>query len=212
LTMFEGELGALRRGEAVARRFAEVSPNDWHDAVVTGIKRYGIFVKVTLADGSAANGMVHISEIKEGKVECIQDEAEVGQSVKVRVLEVSDGKISLSFRAQIVAAPEGDYEQPDFTPFQGLSSDQWLKGKVARVASFGAFVDVTSPDGGSSAEGLVHVTAIREGFTGSASEALEVGQEVSVRVLSVDVDNGSMGLSMKEETEDLWQTRKPGER
>merc|ERR1719401_1093120 len=86
----------------------------------------------------------------------------------------------------------------DFTAFESLAPDQWLEGKVARVASFGAFVTVTAPDGESSADGLVHITQIRDRFVESVEAELEVGQEVKARVLSVDLDAGKMSLSMKD--------------
>merc|ERR1719476_152017 len=85
----------------------------------------------------------------------------------------------------------------DLTAFEDIASDQWLEGKVSRTASFGAFVTVTAPDSESSADGLVHITQIRDGFVESVEDELEIGQEVKVRVVSVD--GGKLSLSMKEE-------------
>merc|ERR1719401_1478785 len=85
----------------------------------------------------------------------------------------------------------------DLTAFEGIASDKWLDGKVARTASFGPFVTVTAPDSDSSADGLVHITQIRDGFVESVEDELEEGQEVRVRVLNTD--DGKLSLAMKDE-------------
>merc|ERR1711972_1318643 len=87
----------------------------------------------------------------------------------------------------------------DVPAFENIGSDQWLKGTVAKLASFGAFVQVTAPDGEAAAQGMVHITQIKDGFVESVESELEEGQEVDVRVISVDVDAGKMSLSMKPE-------------
>merc|ERR1719221_1987586 len=87
----------------------------------------------------------------------------------------------------------------DVSPFENVASDQWLTGKVARVANFGAFVTVTAPDSDAEADGLVHVTQIKDGYVENVADELEEGQEVQVRVVSVDTDAGKMSLSMVEE-------------
>merc|ERR1712061_92875 len=94
----------------------------------------------------------------------------------------------------------GGREPADLSPFEGIASDQWLTGKVARIANFGAFVTVTAPDSDAEADGLVHVTQIKDGYVENIEDELEVGQEVQIRVVSVDVDGGKMGLSMIEES------------
>jgi len=87
----------------------------------------------------------------------------------------------------------------DLTPFEGLSSDEWIEGKVARTAPFGIFVTATTPDGKATADGLVHITQIRDGFVENADDEVDIGQEIKVRVLSVDTGAGKMSLSMKED-------------
>merc|ERR1719356_877453 len=93
-------------------------------------------------------------------------------------------------------------EPVDLTPFEGIDPAAWLKGTVARIASFGAFVDVKAPDSDATASGLVHITQIKDGFVESVEDELEAGQEVEVRVVSVDTGMGKMSLSMKSEDAD----------
>jgi len=165
--------------------------------VIARVLQFGAFVTVSLPDGTSAEGLVHVSQIKDGYVDNIYDEdVEEGQEVQVRILnvDVGSGKMTLSMKEP--AAPQ------DISAFEDISSDQWLTGKVSRLANFGAFVRVTPPDGEAEADGLVHVTAIRSGYVESVEDELEVDQEVQVRVLSVDTDTGKMSLSREEGDED----------
>jgi len=202
LTMIEGKTdgGARRRAPADLGPFVGLDPNDFHDGVVDRLAPFGAFVLVTLADGSEATGLVHISQVKDSFVDRLEDELEVGQEVKVRVMSVDEagGKMSLSMR-EGGGGRGPPREKADVSPFEGIAPDQWLEGKVVSIAPFGAFVSVTTPDGESTAEGLVHVTEIKDGFVESVEAELEVGQEVKARVVSVDTDSSKMSLSLKEE-------------
>merc|ERR1719324_1362922 len=89
-------------------------------------------------------------------------------------------------------------EPADLSAFESISSEEWLTGTVARCASFGAFVSVKAPDSDATADGLVHITQIKDGFVENVEDELEVGQEVDVWIQSVDVAAGKMSLSMKQ--------------
>merc|ERR1711974_578693 len=90
-------------------------------------------------------------------------------------------------------------QPPDLSAFEGIPSDQWLTGKVARTAPFGAFVTLTAPDSDATADGLVHITAIKDGFVEDVNDEVSPGDEVQVRIISVGVFGGKMSLSMKSE-------------
>jgi len=133
-------------------------------------------------------------------VESVEEELQSGQEVKVRVISVDtfSGKMSLSMKEEGEGFGGGGGESADLTAFEGISSDEFLTGTVARCASFGAFVSVKAPDSDATADGLVHITQIKDGFVENVEDELEVGQEVQVRVVSVDTGAGKMSLSMKE--------------
>lgn len=205
LTMVEGQTGGGgRRAPADLGPFAELSPDDWVTGRVEGIRPFGCFVAVTLEGGQTANGLVHVSQVRDGFVDNVEDEVEMGQEVQVRVLNVDMdlGKMSLSMKQGFGGGGfggGGGGGPVDLAPFEGVASSEWLTGKVARTASFGAFVTVTSPDGTATADGLVHITKIKDGFVENVEDELEVGQEVQVRIDSLDVAGGKLGLSCKSE-------------
>ena len=196
VTMVEGLTdGGPRRKMDDLTPFADLSSDEWYKGVVARTAPFGAFVTVTLDDGASADGLVHVSKIKDGFVDNVDDEVSVGQEVKVRIesVDLDSNRMSLSMREGGFGAPRAP---ADLSAFENVEPDTWLKGKVARIAPFRAFVTVTAPDG-SSADGLVHITQIRDGFVEAVEDELSAGQEVEVRVESVDADAGKMGLSMK---------------
>eukprot|EP00933_Yihiella_yeosuensis_P028676 TRINITY_DN224_c0_g1_i1.p1 TRINITY_DN224_c0_g1~~TRINITY_DN224_c0_g1_i1.p1 ORF type:complete len:480 (+),score=121.53 TRINITY_DN224_c0_g1_i1:66-1505(+) len=199
LSMVEGLTDSVRRAPADLTPFANLSPDDWHNGVVARTAPFGAFVTVTLEDGASADGLVHVSRIRDGFVDNVDDEVSPGQEVKVRVesVDLDTGKMSLSMREGFGGGGGGLFREPaDLSAFEGVPEDEWLTGKVARTASFGAFVTVTNADG-ATADGLVHITQIKDGFVESVEDELTIGQEVQVRVVSVDAGSGKMGLSMR---------------
>jgi len=204
LSMVEGKVGGGggRRQPADLTPFSEVSPDDFYPGVVQRLAPFGAFVKITLPDGPSADGLVHVSQIRDGFVENIEDELEEGQEVQVRVqrVDMDAGRMSLSMKEGFGGGGGGGRRAPvDLTPFADIAPDTWLDGKVMKIASFGAFVQVTAPGTEVTAEGLVHITQIKEGFVESVEDELQEGQEVKVRVKDVDPTQGKMGLSMKPE-------------
>jgi len=206
LSMVESKVGAGGgpRAPSDYSGFMDVSPDQWLTGVVASIAPFGIFVTVTPPGGGAtADGLVHITAIRDGFVENTADEASVGQEVQVRVKSVDAGmgRMSLSMKADDGfggGGGGGPREEADLTPFEKVAGDsQWLKGKVARIAPFGLFVTVSLEDG-ATADGLVHITQIRDGFVESCEDEAEVGQEVDVWIQSVDPAAGKMSLSMKQ--------------
>merc|ERR1719210_2929695 len=86
----------------------------------------------------------------------------------------------------------------DLDAFSGLPDDEWVPGVVKSLVNFGAFVEVKEPGGDKAAQGLVHISQIKDGIVDDPGEELEVDQEVKVRVISVDVAGGKLSLSMRE--------------
>lgn len=152
------------------------------EGTVQRLTDFGAFVNV-----GGVDGLVHISQISHDRVEKASDVLTEGQTVKVKVLSVdpSTQRVSLSIKAA----------QPG--PWENIANEvkvgDILEGKVKRLVSFGAFVEVLP-----SIEGLVHVSQIANRHVKNPSEALEIGQIVKVKVLEVSPQNKRVSLSIKE--------------
>ncbi|CAK0859631.1 unnamed protein product [Prorocentrum cordatum] len=182
LTMIKG----YKRPERVEREspkslrkvapFSRASPDEWFEGRVLRLLPFGVFILLKAEDGTEAAGLCHVSQVARA--------VSVGQKVKVRVLGVDVGaeKMSLSMLKS--------------GGFESVSPDKWLTGKVVRCETFGAFVEVTAPNG-ATADGLVHISQIKDDFVRNVKKEFEPGQEVKVRVINVDVVAGKMILSMK---------------
>lgn len=166
--------------------------------VITRTASFGAFVDF----GAENDGLVHVSKMAEGRVENVDDVVSEGQAVDVWLCGVDDGKVTLSMVESKVGrggggGGGGGRRTVDLSPFTNLDPNQWLTGKVSSIASFGAFVGVTPPNGGPEQLGLVHIKSIRDGFVEDVAAEVQVGQEVKVRVLSVDLATNKLRLSMK---------------
>jgi small subunit ribosomal protein S1 len=122
----------------------------------------------------------------------------VGKEIEAKIIELDKNRnnVVLSRRAWL------EQTQSEVrTTFLNASSQkgQVRKGVVSRIVNFGAFVDLGGVDG------LVHVSELSWKHIDHPSEVVEVGQEVTVEVLDVDMDRERVSLSLKATQEDPWQ-------
>jgi len=78
--------------------FEGLHPETWLNGKVARCAPFGAFVTVTAEGGEEGDGLVHITQIRDGFIESVEDELEPGQEVKVRVVGVENGKMSLSMK------------------------------------------------------------------------------------------------------------------
>jgi predicted RNA-binding protein with RPS1 domain len=185
LTMRSKERGDPRgrsgrkKPELDRERLASLRVGDNIEGTVTGIAPFGVFVDI----GVGKDGLVHVSELAEGRVEKAEDAVQVGQTYTFKILEVdAEGtRISLSLRrAQRTQR------------LQQIEKGQILQGKISGLAPFGAFVDI---DVGR--DGLVHISELSEGRIEKVEDAVKVGDVVTVRVLDVDPQSKRISLSLR---------------
>ena len=159
--------------------WADLEPGLKTEGKVVRLERFGAFVDV----GAETDGLVHVSEMRTGRVDKPSDVVSDGDVVTVWIKEADrkSRRISLSML------------EPPQVDIRTLKPDMTLTGKVVRLESFGAFVDV-----GAGRDGMIHVTEMGRGYVGSPSEIVSVGDEVQVRVLEVDPRRGRISLSMKD--------------
>ncbi|MDA1475339.1 30S ribosomal protein S1 [Bacillus changyiensis] len=152
------------------------------DGKVQRLTDFGAFVDI-----GGIDGLVHISQLSHTHVEKPSDVVEEGQDVKVKVLSVDrdNERISLSIK-ETLPGPWANIGEK-------VKSGDILDGKVQRLVSFGAFVEVLP-----GVEGLVHISQISNKHIGTPHEVLEEGQDVKVKVLDVNEEEERISLSMKE--------------
>lgn len=148
---------------------------------VTRIETYGAFVEIS----PGVEGLVHVSNISRKRVSNPADVLNINDSVEAQVLEVTEGgkRIGLGMKQL----------EPD--PWDTITDkfriDQVLTGKVQRLAPFGAFVEIA--DG---VDGLLHISQMGDGQPGTPIHKLaSEGQELLVRIQSIDVPNRRLSLS-----------------
>ena len=148
---------------------------------VARLTNFGAFIVL-----GGVDGLVHVSEISYDHVNKPSDVLKVGQDVKVKVLDVDEehGRISLSIKQTL--------PQPWDEVGEKIAEGDVLDGTVKRLTSFGAFVEVMP-----GVEGLVHISQISHKHIATPNEVLEPGQEVKVKVLSVDPAAHRLALSIK---------------
>lgn len=169
------------REEAKEKLRDSLAPGQTHEGVVRNIRDFGAFV-----DLGGIDGMVHVSQLSWSRVNHPSDVLEVGQTVKVKVTKIDEktGKISLAMK-DLVANPWDGVEQK-----YPVSSR--VKGKVSRIADFGAFIQLEP-----GVEGLVHISELAHQRVHRVNDVLSEGQEVEAAVLAVDGDKQRIGLSLK---------------
>ncbi len=177
----------LRRAEEERARqlLATLKPGDELDGTVARLEAFGAFV-----DLGGVDGLVHVSEIRHERTGHPAQVLQPGEKVRVRVLRIEPGRdrpprIALSIKA---ATPD---------PWAGVEArfprGARVRGVVARLADFGAFVSLEP-----GVDGLVHVSEAAAERVGHVREVLEPGQEVEAVVLAVDPAKKRISLSIRE--------------
>ena len=181
LILSHKEIVQAQHEEAAKKIFSELAAGDVVEGKVARMTNFGAFI-----DLGGVDGLVHVSEISYDHVDKPADVLEVGQEVKVKVLNVDPERerISLSIK-QTLPGPWDDIEEK-------AAVGTVLTGTVKRLTSFGTFVEVFP-----GVEGLVHISQISHKHIATPADVLEAGQEVKVKVLNVDPERQRLGLSIK---------------
>lgn len=159
---------------------------------ISGIVKFGIFVAF-----EGLEGLVHISEIAWGHVSNARDFGKLGDRVKVKIIGLDGDKISLSMK-QLTKDPWDEIEQK-------YKVGSTIKTSIARIAQFGAFVQLTDE-----INGLIHSSEI-PGSPEDPADALTVGQEVKARVIEINKKEKRIGLTLMPEGESPRENAMNGE-
>ena len=151
-------------------------------------------VKGGLVVDAGVRGFVPASMITDHYVEDLNQFK--GQELEFKIIEIepSENRLILSHK-EIVKA---EHEKAAEKIFAELQPGDIVEGKVARMTNFGAFIDLGGVDG------LVHVSEISYDHVDKPSDVLSAGQDVKVKVLSVDSDRERISLSIKQTLPGPW--------
>lgn len=202
------EIADLPLGEPAAnveaRTLADLEIGSEMDGVVKGVSDFGAFVDF----GCEVDGLVHKSQMSTEFVTDPTEVVSVGDTVHVRVIRVDTSKkqVSLSMKPEGSPnrAPRSDRpprKAADLSKFASMQPADRITGSVVTITPFGAFVEL----GG--AQGLIHISQLADTRVESVESVVSVGDEVSVRVLSVE--DGRISLSLKEYDENAPVEDKP---
>lgn len=161
--------------------------------VVSSIVNFGAFV-----DLGGVDGLVHVSELSWKHIDHPSEVVAVGDEVTVEVLDVDldRERVSLSLKAT--------QEDPWRVFARTHAVGQIVPGKVTKLVPFGAFVRVEE-----GIEGLVHISELAQRHVEVPDQVVNVGEEVMVKVIDIDLDRRRISLSLKQADEDYVEEFDP---
>lgn len=162
--------------------WSEISEGDVRTGRVKSLTDFGAFI-----DLGGVDGLLHVSELSWGRVQHPSQVLKEGQEVTVKVLRLDRerGRISLGLK-QVQPNPWDDIDK-------AYPEGSIVKGKVVRLATFGAFVELAP-----GIDGLIHVSQLSDDHVTRPGEVVSIGDEVRVKILRVDPDQQRISLSLRE--------------
>jgi small subunit ribosomal protein S1 len=158
-----------------------LNPGDVIEGQISNIVDFGAFV-----DLDGMDGLIHISELSWSHVNHPSEILEVGQTVKVKVLDIDRDRQRISL----------GLKQTQSDPWQQVIDaygvDDEVEGRVTKVVTFGAFVEIVP-----GVEGLVHISELAQHHVENPREVVSQGDLVRVVVLEIDGERRRLSLSMK---------------
>ena len=158
-----------------------LSPGDVVEGQISNIVDFGAFV-----DLDGMDGLIHISELSWSHVNHPSEVLEIGQDVQVKVLDIDRDRQRISL----------GLKQTQSDPWQQVvdayNENDVVQGKVTKVVTFGAFVEIMP-----GVEGLVHISELAQHHVENPREVVSQGDVVNVKIIEVDADRRRLSLSLK---------------
>ena len=175
----------LSRKDIVEEKLDEQWDELEEGQVITGkvarLTDFGAFIEIGSLDG-----LLHVSDIAWTRVEHPRDVLNIGDDIEVKILKLNKEKNRISLgRKQLLEKPFAEFANEH-------EVGDVITGKVVNLLDFGAFVEVSE-----GVEGLIHVSEISWDHVEKPSDELNIGDEVEVKILSIDPEEEKIGLSMK---------------
>jgi small subunit ribosomal protein S1 len=158
-----------------------LNPGDVVDGQISNLVDFGAFV-----DLDGMDGLIHISELSWSHVNHPSEVLEIGQTVKVKVLDIDRERQRISL----------GLKQTQSDPWQQVlehyHEEDVVEGRVTKVVTFGAFVEILP-----GVEGLVHISELAQHHVENPREVVSQGDPVNVLILEIDGDRRRLSLSLK---------------
>ena len=173
------QLMVAKKAELQKELFEKIHAGDVVEGVIKNVTDFGAFI-----DLGGADGLLHISEMSWGRVEHPKKVFKVGDKLKVLIKEINGSKIALSLKF--------DDANPWKNAAEKYAVGNVVTGKVARMTDFGAFVELEP-----GVDALLHVSQIAREHIEKPSDVLNVGDEVTARVVDFNEADHKISLSIK---------------
>lgn len=168
-----------KKKEEQKKLFERISVGMKVEGVVKNVTDFGAFI-----DLGGADGLLHISEMSWGRVENPKKVFKVGDKVEVQIKDIKDEKIALTLKF--------DDMNPWTNADEKYAVGNVVKGKIARMTDFGAFVELEP-----GVDALLHVSQIAKEHIEKPADVLSVGQEVEAKVVGFNSEEKKISLSIK---------------
>ena len=173
------------KNERAKELLASLQVNDIVEGTVKSVTSFGAFI-----DLGGVDGLLHISEMSWGRVDSPKSCVKVGDTVRVFIKNMENNKIALSAKF------------PDENPWK-IAAEKYapgtiVTGKVARMAKFGAFIELEP-----GIDALLHVSQISKKHVKEPADILKVGQVIDVKVVEFKEDEKKISLSRRDFEDDL---------
>lgn len=159
--------------------------------VVKNITNYGVFIDI-----GGVDGLLHVTDMTWGRIAHPSELVKIGETVAVKVLsfDKDNEKISLGLK-QLAGNPWADIESR-------FKVGEIITGRISSITDYGLFVEVAKD-----IEGLVHISEVSwTDRIHDLNKLYKVGDEIKVRVVSVDQENRRMSLSIKQLEKNPWES------
>jgi small subunit ribosomal protein S1 len=173
------------RREVRQRILDDLEPGAVVEGVISNIVDFGAFV-----DLEGIDGLIHISELSWTHVNHPSEILEIGQTVKVKVLDIDRDRQRISLGLKQTQA------DPWQRVLESYQQGDNVHGRVTKVVTFGAFVEILQ-----GVEGLVHISELAAHHVENPREVVAPGQHVVVKIIDIDADRRRLSLSMKRVSE-----------
>ena len=172
-----------------------LNPGDVVEGTISNIVDFGAFV-----DLDGMDGLIHISELSWSHVNHPSEVLEIGQKVNVKVLDIDRD------RQRISLGLKQTQSDPWQQVLESYQEGDVVAGKVTKVVTFGAFVEILP-----GVEGLVHISELAQHHVENPREVVSQGDTVNVRILEVDAERRRLSLSLKRVEDGMPIQPGPGE-